>query len=455
MKFIKYFLLILITPLLFGCYDYQEPDEISYIVAVGVDEGTSDKLYSFTIQFARPSQITGGSKEEGGSGKNTTDIVNVEASSLYTAINLANHVVSKKLTLSHAKLIVFSDSVCKKGISPLIDSLGRSSDIRPSVYMCVSSGKAFDYLQAVKPTIEINPVKYYQLIYENESSSFVPVNNAQEVYFNFKNNLKQNVLPLSGVSQKEESKENSASTGESSGGEGSSGSGGSSGGGGTSGQGGGSEQQTKSDDEKELSKIPTNLSGFEYRMRKYQAGNMEIKKTNSSETIGGAVFKEDKMIGTISGIEAEIYNILNGTFNEGYSVIYSNKTPDDSVTIRLEQQRKPRVDVDIRDVPVINTKIYLEGNFVSLPQASFLEKDITDFENETIEYIKNALLIFLEKTSKEFDSDIVGYADFAKRAFLTQEKFDEYNWGKKYKNAKFNIEVDFNIRRTGLISNSD
>lgn len=465
MKRIKYLLLLLIFPLLTGCYDYKEPDEIAYIVAVGVDKAENEQQYNFTIQFARPSQITGGSSEEGGSGKETTGIVNVEAPSLYTAVNLANHVISKKFTLSHTRIFVLSDEICKESISTIINSIGRSSDIRPSVYICVAKGKAFEYLNEVKPTIEINPVKYYQLIFENEYASYIPVNDAQEIYFNFKNNLKQNVLPLVGTTKGAEN-QSSEQGGSNGGSQGGSSGGGSSGGdssgggsqqGGQGGQGGQSSSQS-SEQPSELVKtknIAVNENGFEYRMKEYAAGNLDIKKENAGEAIGGAVFKEDKLVGEISGIEAELYNILNGTFAEGYSVIYSEKSPGEHTTIRLTQKRKPHIDVDIDDEKItINTNIYLEADFVSTPQNTFVEDDISTFEENTTEYIKQALNTFLKKTQTEFDSDIIGFGNYAKRVFLTEKKFSKFNWNEKYKTAEFNTEVEFNIRRTGLIISS-
>lgn len=465
-KAVKIILLLSLLIQLTGCYDYKEPDEIAYIVAVGVDKGDTQNAYNFTIQFARPSKITGGGGEEGGSGEETTGIVNVDAPSLYTAINLANHVVSKKFTLSHTKVIVLSDDLCKESITPMIDSIGRSSDIRPSVYICVANGKAYDYLKAVKPSIEINPVKYYQLILESDYTSYIPVNDAQEIYFNFKNNLKQNVLPLVGASEGTQ-KEEGQKQGESGGGEGasggSSGSGQSGSGGDMStmgqdsstqggGQSGGSEASGMESSQKEKN-IPENDEGFEYRMKEYIAGNLDIKKQNAGETIGGAVFKKDKMIGQITGIEAEIYNILCGKFNEGYAVMSSSKVPDGVITIRLEQKERPRTDVDIEDEKIIvRTRIYMEGDFISTPQDSVIEEDILSFEEESEKYIKDALMKFLKKTQEEFNSDIIGYGNYAKRVFLTDKSFYEFGWNDKYNTAEFDIDVEFNIRRTGLIS---
>ena len=101
--------LVIMTFVLSGCYDYIESNDLSYVVAIGIDKGKQDSLYDYTLQFARPTQISGGSSEEGGSGEKTIGTVKVEAPSIYSALNVANHVISKTFTLSHTKIIVISE----------------------------------------------------------------------------------------------------------------------------------------------------------------------------------------------------------------------------------------------------------------------------------------------------------------------------------------------------------
>ena len=101
-------LVLLSSFFLSGCYDYIEPNDLAYVVAVGIDKGTNENLFNYTLQFARPTQISGGSSEEGGSGEKTIGTVKVEAPSIYSAVNVANHVISKTFTLSHTKIIVIS-----------------------------------------------------------------------------------------------------------------------------------------------------------------------------------------------------------------------------------------------------------------------------------------------------------------------------------------------------------
>ena len=445
------------VPILSGCYDYKEPNDIAYIVAIGVDEGTHKGVYNFSLQFARPSQISGGSSEEGGSGKETIGMVTVEAPSIYSALNMANHVVSKTFTLSHTKIIVLSDKIAKKGIISLADSLGRSSDIRPYVFMCVSNGDAKKYLKSVNPVVEINPVKYYRLMFENPNSSFFPKTTSNEVYENLKSGLCDSVMPLVGVANKSQNNsENQAQEGSSQGG-----SGGGSGGGSSQGDSGSSGEQAQSSVEEswqkdkkfleEEKKIPVNKDGFQYDMKKYIAGELDIQKQNDSELVGGAVFHNDKMIAHMSNIECEIYNMISGQYQNGYSVIYSPKTPDTPSTIRLEATKKPTISVDTKtDSPKIKVKLFLEGNFVSVAHNYPIEVKDSEFEQTTSQYIKEACEKFLNKSRDEYNSDIFAFAKKAKQNFLNYDDFNSYNWKEKYKNCTFEVEVNFNIRKTGL-----
>lgn len=451
---IKQIILILFyVPLLSSCFDYKEPNDIAYVVAIGIDEGSSDGVFNFCLQYARPTQITGGASEEGGKTDNTTGIISIESPSVYSALNLGNHVLSKTLTLSHTKIIIVSESIARKGISPVIDTLGRSADIRPNVYFCVSKGDAKDYIEAVKPTIEINPAKYYRLIFENNNSSYIPVNDAQKVYFNYKNGFKQNVIPYVGVAKDEKKKDGGEEENSDSGNQSSESS--------NSGQSQNSQNSNQtgknsnsSDSEssqKETKDVPINDSKFEYHIKDYIAGNMDVEKENKSEAVGAAIFKGDKMISSFSGVDSETFNLLNGTYKNGYSVIYSKNSPNHPVTIRLFQKSKPRVKIKIKDdTPHINITLFLEGDLVSVPSDNLIEKNINYFEKDTKKYINSVLLEFLEKTKSQYDSDILGFGSIARKSFLTYDDFIDYNWNEKYKNTVFSLDIEFEIKKMGL-----
>ncbi len=82
-------------------------------MALGIDKGDNDN-FDITIQYANTTQISGGSSEEGGkNGSQIVENITVEAPTIYSAVGLANHIVSKTFSLSHAKLIVFSQEIAE------------------------------------------------------------------------------------------------------------------------------------------------------------------------------------------------------------------------------------------------------------------------------------------------------------------------------------------------------
>ena len=111
MKFIKYIIPLFAFFLISGCSDATEPDSLGYVVAIGIDKAKKeDAKFDITLQFANPVSISGGAKEEGGKGgSESIKNITVTAPSIYSAVNVANHVVSKVFTLSHTKVVVFSE----------------------------------------------------------------------------------------------------------------------------------------------------------------------------------------------------------------------------------------------------------------------------------------------------------------------------------------------------------
>ncbi len=444
----KILFLIPLLCLLGGCYDSNEPNDIAYVVALGIDS-EEEGNYEFTIQFAKTTQISGGASQEGGKeGSNILEIISVKAPTVYSGMNVANQVVSKRFTLAHTKLIVISDEIAKKGVRDLFDTFGRNSDIRPNIYIAVSNGKAKEYLNNVKPVVEVNPVNYYRLIYESNYGDYVPRTILKEFYFQLEADDKQNILPLAGVNkenQKKSEEQKSSGSGEESSQSSSQ----------SSGQEKGSQQgQASSSDEKEENdnKIKTNRQGFDFLMKDYEAGNIDVEKKNSSEAMGMAVFKDDKMIGTMDALDSVMYNMLKGNFKTSYVSFFNSDTPNLPITIALEQNREPSIKVKTEeDKPKARIKIYLEGQLISEAVNSPVEADIKETERAVEKETKNALELFLKKTTEEFDSDIVGFGRAAKMNFLSYDDFEKYDWTSKYKNIDFEIDVDFKLRRIGFI----
>ena len=456
MRFIKYIIPVLLIPLLSGCFG-SEPNDTAYVSAIGMDEGLSGN-YDITIQFAIPAKISGGASEEGGkSGEGIVENIQIEAPDIYSAVNIANQLVSKRFSLSHMKLIVFSEECAKNGIKDIMETITRSDELRPDIITAVSRETANSYLENIKPIIDVNPTKYYQLIFENKSSVGIPKMNGITAMNYIVSNQRDIVMPLTGVT-----KENGGTGGQGQGGEsgssGGQGQGGESGGTGGQGQGGerdGSDKQSQdgqSEEKKPGAPVegdaPVTESGFQYKNRSYKAGQVKMIDEPKSEALGMAVFDGDKMISEISENDANIYNILSGNYNDNYVSFYSPVTPDTPVTVRMSQRRRPTYKVDIKNKK-IKISLYIEGNFYSLPYDYELEDDVDEFEKSCAKEISTQCTSFVTDLRNSYNADVLGFGEIAKKRFFNLEKYNEYNWDEKFKEYEIETETLFKIRHSG------
>ena len=407
MRFIKIAFIILLLVSFASCKDAQEPETLGYVVAIGIDEPQGgEEGYNITIQFANPDKISGGSSESGGKGgEESIENITVLAPGIYPAVNIANHIISKKFVLSHTKVIVFSDEIAKKGVKDFLETINRNSDIRPNIYFAVSRGTAKEFLEAVDPKTEVNPVRYYTMIFENDYSGFIPQNMSQDFYLFYNSNEKNTVMPLCAV--------------------------------------------VNSENKREYGEF-----GYQYKVDDYAAG--EIPTSNSQIQIAGmAAFDGDIKTAEFGDIKTEIFNIITGEYQSSFVSYYFSKTPQTPVTVMQQQKKRPKISVDTKTkVPKINLTIYLEGDFSSGEAEETTESELESFSKEAAKEIKNQAEEFFEET-KTLGTDIVGFGSYAKRNFKTIQDFREYNWKEAYKNAQINVKVEFSIRRTGLIVRSE
>lgn len=421
-KYIKFILMLPIITVLSGCVG-EEPNDIAYVTAVGIDK--ADVGYLYTIQFANPKKISGGASEEGGSGGKTVEYITVQSPTLYSSINNANAIVSKDFSLSHAKIIVVSEDVAKEGLKNLGDTIARNNEIRPDVYIAVAEN-AGEYLKEISPVIEVNPIKYYQLTFENNNGSRVPQNSALDFYIGYKSGSEDCAIPLAGVAQADE---DSKVTNDKGGKE--------------------NESEDKSITNKSQDEAVLNKEGFENNTKNHLAGQAGVKITNRSEAMGLAVFKGDTYVGKMGSIEAELYNILIGRFTEESITFYSEKTPDIPITLKLEEKVMPEYKLN-KDTKTVNISIKLNGEIQSVSEES-KEIIVTDeYEQQASEMVNSACENLIQKLYKELNADSLGIKGKLKKEFLTLKEYNKYCETFNPSEWNFEIKTKLEIQRTGM-----
>ena len=418
MKHIIKLFVILTLPLVLTSCVGEEPNDIGFITALGIDK--AEKGYNYTVQFANPTKISGGASEEGGSGGDIVENITVEAPTLYSAINNANSIISKDLSLAHAKLIVVSEEVAAKGLGGIADIIARNNEIRPDVYLAIAED-AGEYLEGVKPVIELNPVKYYQLTYENKHGGPIPQNNASMFYMANTSKDRDCALPLAGIAGiEEEGGKTNAGSGQSS----------------------GEEQPSEN---KKNENAQHNETDFQKGTKNYLPGEAGVKVKNKSETMGLAVFNGDKYIGKLGSSDAYMYNILMCEIKNIKATFYDSKSPDIPITMSLEEKRKPVFIID-RNKKHAKIKLMLEAEVVSVPKKH--KNELSD--TMASKMISDSAEAFLEKVYGEMGSDLLGIRGKLKGDFATNKSFNDYIKGFSPKEWTFDVDTELIIKRTGM-----
>ena len=383
----------------------NEPNDVAFVVALGFDKGTQSE-YEITIQFAKADRISGGASESGGEpGSEIIQNVAVEAPDIYSAINTANHIVSKKFSLSHAKLLVFSRALAEEGIGDIADTMIRSNEIKPDVYIAVAKDTANGYLEEVKPVVEVNPAKYYRLIYGENDSGGLPKTNLLNFYFNKETNRSGSVVPLAGVTEtNEEGMDNAANK-----------------------------------------NAPVNDRDFEFQVKNYTAGEVAVDGENKSEAMGMAVFSGDRMTGVLGSVDCELYNLLSGELKRSY---ISFRSGGGAAVVKLFRYKKPQYDIDIKRRHVA-IKLFLESDLYSVPRGA---GDIEETERDITRAVNEACEEFIVRARDELDCDILGIESRIGGSFLTVDERAGYDFWQEFKEYTVEVDTAVEVRRAGMKS---
>ncbi len=166
-----------------GCYDSREVEAAAYAVALGIDQGGSQR-FQYTFQLSNPLELGGSmetssdsqsaGEEEDTKENKTVSNITIEADDFYLALNQLKSHLSKEPDFSHLKLLVFSVDTAKEGILEHASLLFREQEVRPSTNVCLAES-AGEFLKKVKPTLEQSTARYYELFFQKKNTPYAPV----------------------------------------------------------------------------------------------------------------------------------------------------------------------------------------------------------------------------------------------------------------------------------------
>lgn len=438
-------LLVIFSNAFSASYTSRNISNLAYIFALGIDKGENAKI-KISAQLSKIATSTGGG---GSSGEgNNPILISCEANSIFSGINLLNTYIGKELNLAHCSVFVFSKEFAQDGISSEIYSLINNEEVRPSTNLVLSTCDAYDYLKNSNPNLERLTTKYYETFSITDRFTGYISNITIGNFYNTLASKDEEATAILGGLNSAARSENSKSSSNSNKSDNSdteklsSESSGSS----NSSNNSSNESSNQSSQEQESSIInPEDLT----------AGTSSASGKRGTENIGLAVFENDKFRGELTATETICHLLINNDLDSCIISIDNPIVESEKMELQLFPSKKTKITINIIDgIPHISIKLYLNADVMTL------EQDI-DYENsETLEkissaaknYLINELNKYLNKISKEYNCDIDKFYSKAIGHFATIPEWENFNWKEKFKNAVFNIDLDFNVTSSLLVT---
>jgi spore germination protein KC len=165
-KKVKILLLSLLAAILIfnlsGCWNYIDINELFVVEGFAVDKDKETGEYILIYEVAK-------AKSE--SEKLSVKVSSVRGITIYQAIRDAIHEIGSKLYWGHASVCIIGKNVAEEGIVSILDTISRSTEIKPSILICYSETENLEDLFNVEDPIHDSVTQHIRDLFEENTSS--------------------------------------------------------------------------------------------------------------------------------------------------------------------------------------------------------------------------------------------------------------------------------------------
>lgn len=392
-----FILINLLTIFLLGCWDAMELDELGITLIMGFD--VEDEKVLLTAEVIQPVSTQ---NENGSGNKSSVKYIQGTGNNIFEAYRDITLKFDRRIFGAHTKVVIFGEDFAKRGLASHIDELIREREHRETAYILIAKeAKAYEVM-GINVGLERIPGVYILDTLSNIRNN--PKTMDANFVEYFKNYFHEGHHPTTGIIERRNVRSIDQTT----------------------------EEETQ----------------------KY-----------SLSVLGSAVFDDEILVGYLNGNDTKSLNflldkIIGGiiTFptpqampestlktnptNEGLSsvVIINNKTKNDIEIVGGKVLLKTTVNLRGAVGEVVgNIDISMEENLKKMEEAC----------SKAIEVgIKNAV----KKVQDEFKLDIFGFGMIFHRKYPKEWKDVKEDWDEIFSEADFQVKVNTNIIRTGLMN---
>ncbi len=390
-------LLIVMIPLITGCWSRVEVNDLSIVTAIAIDK-MEDGSIRIALQIAIPrmlGQISGGGSSGFGGEKKSTVTVSEKGETVLDAARRLQVKLPRKLFFSHSRIIIIGEKMARDGVSPILDAFSRYREARLHSFILFTTGEAADILN-IPPKWE--KISAEEIREEEKLQTGMSIHLSDFV----------NMLLADGL-------------------------------------------------EPIAAKVGLKYSEV---MNKSDSGS-EDSSQNLEKIIGitgAAVFHKDKLIGWMNDKEARGVKWLRNEIKDAVvTVDIPKEMGDGKISLKIlmgntklkpqMKHNKVEMEVEVRaegDLYENSSKLDLSNPEV----IQFVEEKLRDDITERIQVV-------LEKAQKQYKSDIFGFGLAVYRSYPKEWKKQFKNrWDEEFPNLEVKITPHVKVVRTGLTNKS-
>lgn len=140
-------LLLVLGSLQTGCWSMKELNTIAFVLATGIDRTPEGKIL-LTVQIARPGAFGGGGQGSPGFPENNVWVVSEVGATVLDARRELETKVPRRIYWGHNVVLLIGEDMARHNIKVPIDFFTRSPVIRETFHILVTKGKAYEVLNS-------------------------------------------------------------------------------------------------------------------------------------------------------------------------------------------------------------------------------------------------------------------------------------------------------------------
>ncbi|MGF7184506.1 spore germination protein KC [Desulfitispora alkaliphila] len=398
---------LVILLLAVGCWNRTELDERALVMGSALDKAPAvEEKYMVTVEIANPADLVS-PLAGGGEGDTPSWIISSTGWTAFDAIRNFVMQVRRKLFWSHSQVFLIGEDLARDGIKPIIDLFIRDEELNRTMWIIVSKGSESREILEIEHLLGgLTSDALDSLVQASRISSQAVQVNISDLAKQLTDESRALVVGrVELVGQEEEQEETAEEQGN-----------------------GGNEEG-------------------------------EVAETEDGQLLrytGAAVLKEDKLVGWFDRKEARGYNWITNNVGRGIFLVECDEEQGRRIAINvLFSQAEMEVEF-VQGKPVVTIEVEAEGDIGEVMCQQFDPMDydqMSRIESRFAEIIRNEIKACLDK-SRELEADVIGLGRQINIENHRVWRELQDDWDEIFSEIDFEIVVNAEVRRMGLIEKS-